>query len=223
MNKNQMVDMRKRLVNKTTKIGIDQLNDFGALKSEKYPDLVEDDFSPWYYFFSQGCGWCKKTTSIVEELIKEGHDILVLDLVETDNQQLRRELEQEYKVKCGTPWFINEETGKGFCGSRDKDVIKKWLNGEDIPELPKPQTEPPKPPMGPEVTNKKIDKWGKDMKVWQEENKDFPNLQPIDDLVRTIKTRRDKLKEITSPQNIVTRLLNLETKLNKLMTHLGVK
>ena len=32
----------------------------------------EDELSPWYYFFSQGCGWCKKSTPVVEELNKEG-------------------------------------------------------------------------------------------------------------------------------------------------------
>ena len=24
-----------------------------------------EELSPWYYFFSQGCGWCKKATPVV--------------------------------------------------------------------------------------------------------------------------------------------------------------
>ena len=38
---------------------------------------TEEELSPWYYFFSQGCGWCKKASPVVEELIEEGHDILL--------------------------------------------------------------------------------------------------------------------------------------------------
>ena len=25
-------------------------------------ETTEEEMSPWYYFFSQGCGWCKKST-----------------------------------------------------------------------------------------------------------------------------------------------------------------
>ena len=53
---------------------------------------TEEELSPWYYFFSQGCGWCKKASPVVEELIDEGHDILLLDLAEPDNQKLSNEL-----------------------------------------------------------------------------------------------------------------------------------
>ena len=34
-------------------------------------------------------------------------------------------LKKEYDIQCGTPWLINEATGKGFCGFREKDVVKK--------------------------------------------------------------------------------------------------
>ena len=60
----------------------------------------EEELSPWYYFFSQGCGWCKKSSPVVEQLIDEGHDILLLDLAEPDNQKLNQELQTEYKVQC---------------------------------------------------------------------------------------------------------------------------
>ena len=94
--------------------------------------------SSWYYFYSVGCGFCKRVDPIVDELIKEGHDILRLDVAEGDNQKLTQELKKEYNVQCGTPWFINAETGKGVCGFREKDVLEKWLKGEDIPEPPRP-------------------------------------------------------------------------------------
>ena len=85
----------------------------------------QEKLSPLYYFYSQGCGFCKKAEPIIDELIKEGHDILKLDVAVPDNQGLKAELEKEYNIKCGTPWFINESTGKGICGFREKDIIKK--------------------------------------------------------------------------------------------------
>ena len=33
--------------------------------------------SPWYVFCSTGCGFCKKAEPVIEELNKEGHNILV--------------------------------------------------------------------------------------------------------------------------------------------------
>mgnify|MGYP001243462649 FL=1 len=62
--------------------------------------------STLYYFYSVGCGFCKKADPIVDELIAEGHDILKLDMAEPDNQGLSNELKQKYNAQCGTPWFI---------------------------------------------------------------------------------------------------------------------
>ena len=36
--------------------------------------------STLYYFYSVGCGWCKKTEPLVDELNEAGYDILKLDL-----------------------------------------------------------------------------------------------------------------------------------------------
>ena len=99
---------------------------------------VEEESSPWYVFCSTGCGFCKKAEPIIEELNKEGYNILKLDVAEGDNQKLSAELKKEYNVQCGTPWFINAETGKGVCGFREKGILKKWLDGEDIPVPPRP-------------------------------------------------------------------------------------
>ena len=42
---------------------------------EVNPEVIEDEEadSPWYYFYSQGCGWCKKSEPIVDEL-NEGRE-----------------------------------------------------------------------------------------------------------------------------------------------------
>ena len=253
---------------------------------------TEEELSPWYYFFSQGCGWCKKATPVVEELLSDGHDILLLDLAEPDNQKLNQELQQEYNTKCGTPWFINAETGKGVCGFREKDMLKIWLDGKDVPEpprpsgpppkapfqgstnkeniawkkeyktwvkdnkhmpeswqqqqksaseiidAPRPKSDPPRPPMGQQMasaTDEVFDKWSADMKVWQEENKHLPNLQPVDNMVQQMKSRRDQMAAqaggapaggaVNNAQlnTMDARVQALEVKIDKIITHFGVK
>jgi len=135
---------------------------------------IEEELSPWYVFCSTGCGFCKKAEPVVEELNNEGYDILTLDLSEPDNAKLNQELKTEYGVQCGTPWFINAETGKGVCGYREKDVIKQWLDGEDIPEPPKPTGPPPRPPFH-GATNKEEIAWKKEYKKWVKDNKHMPD------------------------------------------------
>ena len=129
----------------------------------------EEELSPWYYFFSVGCGFCKKVEPIIEELNNEGHDILFLDMAEPDNQQLNKELQEEYGKKCGTPWFINADTGEHICGFREKDVIEKWLAGESIPEPPRLKSQLPKPPFfGSSDDENKA--WTKSYNNWLKEN-----------------------------------------------------
>ena len=129
--------------------------------------------SPWYVFCSTGCGFCKKSEPLIEELNNEGYDILVLDMAEPDNQKLNKELQTEYKTQCGTPWFINSDTGKGICGYREKDVLKQWLDGKDIPEPPKPKGMPPRPPfMG--APDTEVKKWKTDYNKWLDDNQHLP-------------------------------------------------
>ena len=129
--------------------------------------------SPWYVFCSQGCGFCKKAEPVIEELNNEGYNILKLDVAEGDNQKLAQELKTEYGVQCGTPWFINAETGKGVCGFREKDVLKKWLDGEDIPEPPRPKGMPPKTPfMG--ASKEDIKTWKDGYNKWLDDNQHLP-------------------------------------------------
>jgi thiol-disulfide isomerase/thioredoxin len=142
--------------------------------------------SNWYYFCSTGCGFCKKVEPIVDELNKENDNlelqILRLDLAEGDNGKLANELKEKYKVQCGTPWFINAETGKGFCGYREKDIIKKWLDGKDIPAPPRPKGQMPRPPFH-GASKKEEKKWKSEYKKWTEENSHLPNLKTTDELL----------------------------------------
>ena len=151
-------------------------------KKAKEAEVVEETQSPWYYFYSVGCGFCKKVEPIVDELIKDGNDILKLDISDPENQKISQELKKEYKAQCGTPWFINIETGKQVCGYREKDILQKWLDGEDIPAPPRPKGPMPKVPlMG--VDGKEETKWKEDYKKWSEENSHLPNLQTADQIL----------------------------------------
>tara|TARA_Y100000310_G_scaffold198569_1_gene198599 strand:- start:904 stop:1611 length:708 start_codon:yes stop_codon:yes gene_type:complete len=138
--------------------------------------VMTDKKQELYYFYTEGCGFCKKSGPVVDELIKEGHNILKLDLAEPDNKGLKEELQKKYNKKCGTPWFINPETGHQVCGYREKDILMKWIEGEDIPAPPKPKSQPPKPPFH-GASNKEEADWKKEYKKWTEENSHMPNLQ----------------------------------------------
>ena len=146
---------------------------------EVNPEVVDEEAdSPWYYFYSQGCGWCKKSEPIVDELNASGKfgEILKLDLADPDNQALNKELKEEYGVQCGTPWFINEATGKGFCGFREKAIVEKWLDGEDIPAPPRPKGPIPKPPFH-EAPEKEVKAWKKEYAKWLKDNDHLPDNQ----------------------------------------------
>ena len=76
--------------------------------------------STLYYFYSVGCGWCKKTEPLIDELNESGdYEILKLDLAEKDNQELNKQLKEKYGKQCGTPWLIDAESGNNICGHRE--------------------------------------------------------------------------------------------------------
>ena len=224
--------MSKKTDKETKKSQVEEVN----------PEVVEDEAdSPWYYFYSQGCGWCKRSEPIVDELIKEGHDILKLDLADKDNQALNNELKQEYKVQCGTPWFINEATGKGICGFREKDILEKWLkDNEHMPKeqlktaeqllaMPRPNTQPPKPPQ-PNYNDQQFDDWGKEYDAWVEENKHLPNLQPSAQIIERMKANRPTPGgAVPSPvdngqlNTLDAKVQALEVKVDKIISHFGIK
>ena len=78
--------------------------------------------STFYFFYSIGCAFCKQMEPIIDEINKEGkYEILKLDLSEKDNQGFKAELQQKFSKQCGTPWFIDSETGNQACGFQSKD------------------------------------------------------------------------------------------------------
>jgi len=132
-----------------------------------------EETSSLYYFYSMGCAFCKKLEPIVDELIKEGHDILKLDTSEPENKKISDTLSKEYNKQCGTPWLIDASNGNQVCGYKDKETIMKWVNGEDIPSPPTPNGMPPRVPF---MTAKKteVTKWKKDYNKWLKNNLHLP-------------------------------------------------
>ena len=198
-------------------------------KKEKL-EVVEqqEEQSTFYYFYSQGCGFCKRSEPIVDEINKEGkYEILKLDLAESDNQGLKKELEQKYKKNCGTPWFINADTGHQVCGFREKDIIEKWLAGEDIPEPPRPKSPMPRVPFM-DAPKKEENQWKKDYKKWADENSHLPGLETTEEILKRFEKWKAE-QEAQNKQNnankewLESRLSTLEKKLDTLMNHLGVK
>tara|TARA_Y100000034_G_scaffold102792_1_gene127889 strand:+ start:76 stop:1551 length:1476 start_codon:yes stop_codon:yes gene_type:complete len=105
-------------------------------KSEKH-DLL--------YIMNPNCGWCKKADPVVEELVKEGYEITTLDITKPEQAERANEAKAKYKAQCGTPLFLDAETGNMACGFREKDVLEKWAKGE---EMPAPAPRPERPQQG---------------------------------------------------------------------------
>ena len=178
--------------------------------------------STLYYFHSVGCAFCKKVDPIVEKLNNEGYDILRLDLVEEDNQGLLREIENKYDLRCGTPFLVDGSNGKNICGQQqaNEENIKKWADGEEIPEAPKPKSPPPPLPQD-WGSQEQIDEFTKTYDKWSEENNHLPHLQSSKQIISRFKNQIEMKKQRDA--SLEGRLQAIEMNLKKLMNHLGVK
>jgi glutaredoxin len=184
--------------------------------------------STLYYFYSVGCGWCKKTEPLIDELNESGdYEILKLDLAEKDNQELNKQLKEKYGKQCGTPWLIDAESGNHICGHREKDIIEKWAKGEEIPEPPKPKSPPPPPPQDFD-NEEQVKTWREGYEKWVKENDHMPNLPKADDMLNRLKQQKKLMEQRQAQQaqqngNLEARMSVMEQKLDRLLNHLGVK
>ena len=116
-------------------------------KSKEKHDLI--------YIMNPNCGWCKKSDPVVESLIKKGYDITTLDVSKPEESERANEIKSKYNAQCGTPHFIDAETGNQVCGFRE-DVLENWAKGEEIPAPPpRPQQRPDD--KRPQIENVKIE------------------------------------------------------------------
>ncbi len=155
--------------------------------SEKVEETKE---STLYYFYTTGCGWCKKADPVVDELIAEGHNILKLDLANGDNKKLEAEVKKEYNKQCGTPFFIDASNGNTVCGFRDKETLEKWAKGEEIPAPPQPTGPPPKVPYH-GADDKEIKAWKKEYSKWVKDNEHMPNLLTTEQILSRPRPKSD--------------------------------
>ena len=140
------------------------------------------------YIKSESCGWCKKADPVVDELLKDGVKITTLDVMNPEDQKRINEVKQKYSAQCGTPFFIDAESGNQICGFREKDVLQKWVNGEEIPKPPQPKSPPPPPPT-PEMIDdeKSVADWKVGYEKWAKENKHLPKIMPFDQIHQRVK------------------------------------
>tara|TARA_Y100000401_G_C8290221_1_gene208284 strand:+ start:155 stop:925 length:771 start_codon:yes stop_codon:yes gene_type:complete len=162
-------------------------------KEEVVETKTESNESSLYFFYTQGCGWCKKVIPLIDELNESGHEILKLDLADGDNRKLQDEIKKEYKHQCGTPYFVDAETGNTICGYREKDVLEKWAKGEEIPQPVRPTGPPPKPPlMG--ASKEEEEKWTKEYDEWYKKNDKLPNVKTAEQLLKMPRPKSDPPK-----------------------------
>ncbi len=97
--------------------------------------------------------------------------------------------------------------------------------------MPRPKSEPPRPPIGQDVTDEQYDEWAKKWNKWKDENNHLPNLQPSDKIIEGLKNRARNAPPQTQVQSIDNTKLNsleakftaLDVKIDKIMSHFGVK
>ena len=190
--------------------------------SKKQPEKVGAEL---YYFYSLGCAWCKKLEPIVDSLNNKGYNIIKLDTGEKDNMDAKKELQEKYSFKCGTPLLIDPKSGNKICGYRDEKTVEKLANGEDIPQPPRPKSPPPKPP---KIDDEKdVTRWKKEYTKWRKDNPQVKTIPETEVMLNNLKRQFEMSKSQQQTQAATAaqgaRLKDIEIKLDKLMNHLGVK
>ena len=183
--------------------------------------------STLYFFTATGCAFCKRLDPIIDKINNEGeYEILKLDISDKDNVGLKKEIEKEYDIKCGTPLLVDADSGNYVCGFRDEDTVKKWASGEKIPTPPRPKSQPPVAPK--DMNNQKeVTDWKKLYEKWAEENKHMPNIPNSNMMLNRLKQQYEatQKRNITPGSNLAleSRITTLEQKIDRLISHLGVK
>lgn len=141
-----------------------------------------------YFFFNYNCTYCNKVMPFVDELIKDGYNIQKFDVNEPENKDYVTQIKQKHNIQCGVPLFINGDSGNYICGFREKDILQKWVNGEEIPKPPAPKSPPPQP-FRPNATEDEINKWKTKYEDWANENAHLPNIKQSDDIIKMLKAQ----------------------------------
>tara|TARA_E500000305_G_C3885624_1_gene171816 strand:+ start:88 stop:633 length:546 start_codon:yes stop_codon:yes gene_type:complete len=176
--------------------------------------------STLYYFYSIGCTYCHKVEPVVDKLNSQGYEIQKIDISDGKNKLFKHEVESKFKLRCGTPFLIDSDSGNSICGWRDEETIKKWADGEKISDPPKPKTQAPPLPKD-FFDNSQVEEFTKKYNIWKKENKHIPELQNAEEIINKFKNGIKQQEE--QKKSLDGRLNTLEEKIDKLMNHLGVK
>ena len=182
--------------------------------------VMEKKESTLYYFYSIGCAYCNKVEPIVDELNSKGYEIQKIDISDSQNRLFKHEIETKFKFKCGTPWLIDSETGNSICGWKDEETIKKWADGEKIPNPPTPKGDAPKLPTD-FFDESQVKLFTKKYKTWAKKNTHLHGLQTSEEIIN--KFRNGITQRKNQKQSLDGRVTSIEEKLDRLMNHLGVK
>ena len=124
-----------------------------------------------------------------------------------------------------------------------KKDYKKWLkdndhlpdnqkkSAEDMLSMPRPKTDPPKPPHA-NMSDEELEAWGKEFDEWRKINSHLPNLQPASVIIDRIKGQPTQ-NVGTEPKNINAvdsgklntidaKIQALEVKVDKIIKHFGI-
>tara|TARA_R100000315_G_C5141326_1_gene80836 strand:- start:5 stop:550 length:546 start_codon:yes stop_codon:yes gene_type:complete len=176
--------------------------------------------STLYYFYSIGCAYCNEVEPIVDKLNSQGYEIQKIDISDGQNKLFKHEVEKKHNFRCGTPLLIDSETGNSICGWRGEEIIKKWADGEKIPEPPKPKGDAPKLPTD-FFDESQVKTFTKKYKKWAKENSHLHGLQTPEEIINKFKKNAEVIKK--QKNSFDGRMDIIEKKLDKLMNHLGVK
>ena len=168
--------------------------------------------SQFLYVYSDGCAWCKKVEVFIDELNDEGYNIERVDI--DDHRKYIEDLKKLFKIDCGTPLFINNETGKFICGYNIKDNIKRWINDEELVNINPTRNPPQFNPKNQEEFNK----WKGEYDIWYEENKNLPGILTTQEFLSKMKYNEMRKPSTKSDLGgLHVRMRNVETKLDQII------
>ncbi len=83
------------------------------------------------FFYGDECPNCIEIEKDIDLLIKEGFDILKLEIWNNmENDALFEKLDDGEEVCGGVPFLINQKSGKRICGEATLDELRSWARGE---------------------------------------------------------------------------------------------
>ena len=86
-------------------------------------------------FFGAECPHCVRMKPLIERLKTEEH--AVIESYEVWHNKENAEKMMEYaKGRCGgVPFFYNMKSGSFICGEAEYPDLKRWANGENMPQV----------------------------------------------------------------------------------------